>query len=529
MGGVNQSVESRLDGMDIFVHHLPNQATQKQVKKFFDKELKKFDIHRSSCFKIKNKDFASITVADANKALQFLRQHGQDQKGRSWHIQLRFRGKDLFCRRSDRTPDPHIVAGLKQEEIDRLKVLKRRRPASGNVIQSRCFDSDRLMVGRWTYKDTELIFASHHTDKRRGRLIFGSYAVALKLERGASGGSDQMLEFPNDTILDIVTWTDPPSLTLSLIEAPKIYDQPFEARPPSKEEWERMSDYEKLVEAMILEPTGKKEPRQRLGALDDAHRKIVGSCFCYRISLRTVAAVQAIAAWKRKSGLPDSVSFNIGTHEDTLFAPQMSELQHKLAHHNLAHVSYEVKFQLQRLAQNGYLSPSTVLELLPEVIQRLDHTRDTAVASAIRHLADTVPFPSPVTDAQDFTVLSLLEAYKRSERSILEDDPYMDRLVDEYDHIMRVHRALVTPTGIFLSGPENEVNNRVLRKYSRFTNYFLSVTFADENGERLRLGPNTEAREIYHEVFKGVLNTHINIAGRPFEVSAPYGLCIIQD
>ena len=86
------------------------------------------------------------------------------------------------------------------------------------------------------------------------------------------------------------------------------------------------------------------------------------------------------------------------------------------------------------------------------------------------------------------------------------------------EHIEQILKAVVTPTGIHLYGPEPEIKNRVLRKYSSHIDYFLQVSFLDENWERIWYDRVTSNEEIYHARFKGVMQGVINIAGRGYEV-----------
>ena len=75
----------------------------------------------------------------------------------------------------------------------------------------------------------------------------------------------------------------------------------------------------------------------------------------------------------------------------------------------------------------------------------------------------------------------------------------------------------MTPTGCYLEGPAHEPRNRVLRKYAAFTDNFLRVTFADEDGEPIRFNRQASNEEIFHGRFKKVLGGIINIAGSGYE------------
>jgi hypothetical protein len=84
------------------------------------------------------------------------------------------------------------------------------------------------------------------------------------------------------------------------------------------------------------------------------------------------------------------------------------------------------------------------------------------------------------------------------------------------DHTAYIHRLTVTPSGIYLYGPELENQNRVLRKYRDHHDFFVRVQFCDEDGESLRFNPQISNDKIYYERFRQVLNNGISIAGRRF-------------
>jgi hypothetical protein len=79
-----------------------------------------------------------------------------------------------------------------------------------------------------------------------------------------------------------------------------------------------------------------------------------------------------------------------------------------------------------------------------------------------------------------------------------------------------IHRAKVTPAGIRLAGPEAEANNRVLRKYPQYHEYFLRVQFCDEDGETVRFNPKISNEKVFHKRFKDVFARGISIAGRTY-------------
>jgi hypothetical protein len=77
------------------------------------------------------------------------------------------------------------------------------------------------------------------------------------------------------------------------------------------------------------------------------------------------------------------------------------------------------------------------------------------------------------------------------------------------------YKATVTPTGLLLRGPDASVSNRVLRKYGAYSEYFLRVFFADEDGMSVLHDPRA-SHEIVYARFRKVLAEGIRIAGRHY-------------
>lgn len=90
----------------------------------------------------------------------------------------------------------------------------------------------------------------------------------------------------------------------------------------------------------------------------------------------------------------------------------------------------------------------------------------------------------------------------------------------QHPHIDLVHKALVSPAGVYLEGPKPKTKNRVLRAYSDHADHFICVTFLDEDEERMTFDRFVSLEEIFHSRFKNVLDEVISIAGRIFKLSS---------
>lgn len=75
------------------------------------------------------------------------------------------------------------------------------------------------------------------------------------------------------------------------------------------------------------------------------------------------------------------------------------------------------------------------------------------------------------------------------------------------------YKAVITPTGLLLRGPDATVSNRVLRRYAHQSDKFLRVTFADEDGMSLQHDSRASQYRVYDR-FRKFLVDGIAVTGR---------------
>lgn len=475
--------------MDIIVRNLAFEATEKQVRAFFEEVLAKFGIHTFHCQKMNTRGCAMITIIDVSRARQFIHCHGQDVNGKAGFIKvaqkLYHSRRQVWCMSSNKPPDPFHIKALKKEESDRyasrirkpLVVPGKTEPKEFEKLR-RAFGISQLKCGRWDYTDDSLAFVTEFSELRNGRLIFTNHNVFIKLAEAGPSTVAHQIEIPYSSIESFTVGPESkPFITLSLIEAPKIY-----------EEIKSNEALEKLIKALGFEKSRKPIQtitRHRLSALGDIHQNVVASCLCYRFRLSNASDVKNVQNLKRFPEIPASMKWDTSSVTRLPFTAQMTLLNEALAGDKYALMPFDVKFQLQKLAQNGYLAPSRVVELTAVASQHLQEgTEGRIIANALRNLANQIPFAGPDTDAADLKLEALARDLCDAEKAVIEDENLSVALADQYEHISNVHKATVTPTGIYLYGPEPEVKNRVTREYSQFPTHFLSVSFSDENGEQ---------------------------------------------
>ena len=511
--------------MEVLIRNLPDQITDKQIEKYFKSVLEKLGITTYHCQKLRGRGCARLTILDIGKAQRFLELHGQTQSGpkgfQSVQQKLFHMRKPVNCSRSNNVPDQFLLRSLKKEENDRYAASQSRKPKIIPAVEPgtlrRAFDVAQLKCGQWAYVQTNVAFATYYQDTRKGRIIFGHRAILIKLYSQTQDTALQQVEIPYESIESFTVGSTDPCMTFSLHHPPKL----FEMLNTQNEESGIMSLSIRL-QNLAIQPANQENEgftRKRIAALSKSHETVVSSCFCYRLLLSNSTDVKRVAKLKRFPEIPDSVFWDTSAFMQAPFATQMTALNNALTGTRYSNLPFELKFQIKKLAQNGILGPSTVVDLLVGVARLYERNKDVATTTqSVRTLLTQIPFPKPGVEASNFSLNRLFDLLEQNEESILREDLYFSRPTTGYDHIAAVHKVMVTPTGIRLYGPEDEVKNRILRKYSAFPTHFLSVAFVDEDGESLRFDRKTSGEEIYHGRFKGVLEGVINIAGRPYEV-----------
>ena len=511
------------------MRNLPYAMTERQVRKFFEPHLAKLQIYTFRVDKHANKDFARLTFIDVSTGQLFLREHGQTQQGKNGFNQVKTKlfhmRRPINCTQSTNTPDKYIVSSLTEQE--------QRRPTRAQSMYlnstiykppdlQRVFAINSVSCGQWGYSNKQPIFRSHFHTVVTGSILFGHGVIVLDLYSSGLNTPQQQIVMRYDSIESTVTGHhDQKSLPISfsLTEAPKLYE-----KFPQPTENDML---EQRMRAMALQLPRYRAPynpvkRKRISALNINHKNVVASCLCYRVTLvnhRDMRSVQALEKIPRNK-IPRSIAFDTGMSYDPAhaFPAQMTKLNNALTGKKFTLFPFGAKFQLQRLAQNGYLPPSRVVDLM-DVISNLSQGASWPVTTrAIRRLSNQIPYAGPATDAYALSIEALSDLLVESIESIIKEDSYSNGYSEQPEQIAQVFKATVTPTGIYLYGPEPEMKNRVLRKYSSRTDYFLQVSFLDENSEQLWYDRVTSNEGIYHKRFKGVLNSTINIAGMGYEV-----------
>jgi RNA dependent RNA polymerase len=492
--------------MEVFIRNTPDQASEKQLDKFFRPFLAKCSIQSYHFRKLKGRGCATITVADEVKGRAFLNLHGKGPGLSKAKDQLFYMGREIHCSASHRPPEKFLVQSLRKEDADKLQKSKMKKPTPNQTGQpERKFEFASLSCGLWSYDDkSSVVFEEYFRDARKGTVMFGTKMMTLLLNPPMC-----RVDIPYSSVESVTTgvrWD--PTITLSLMEAPRMFE------PVANTD-----DLISIFNSLSIQTRPRVFKRKRVTSISNAHASIVNSCYVYRFSLTEPMYFSHVCNLlnRDREMMPPTKSWpTITAPPSAPFSEGISQMNSALAKGYLF-LPFGLRFQVQKLVQNAYLPPTKAIPLLPELAQMFHRSGETITVNAVRKLFNQIPFAGPNTEASQLELQALRGLLRDNEKACKIENSYKQNIAEKHDHIALVHIAKVTPAGIYLGGPEAETKNRVLRTYRNFTDYFLRVSFLDEDWEPIRFDRHASLTEVFHVRFKKVLGGAITIAGRPFE------------
>ena len=504
--------------MEVIVRNLPNSMTERQIRQFFSPHLANVQINTFKCFKFNKGGGALLTVSDRAAGLRFLQLHGQTVPGakgfQSVVKKLRHMNRSINCMESTNAPDPLVLRNLVFEEEKRVAAQASKKPRFQRL--QREFDLAAISCGQWTYDANQLVFGSYHTDHVSATMKFGRRSVFVKI--AVNPKMCQQIDISYSSIVSFTIGSTPRELTATfqLAEAPKFFDEVVPLDNFDQINLALQSLALNSRQQKILDDQSKPQ-RSRTTTLRNMHATVAATCLCYRFHFTHLPDHQNLQSLKRDPNIPPADHYHARMVFQNPLSGSLTLINEALATLPYSKFSFRIKFSLQQMAQNGYLRPSKVQELMKVVARYLEKTPEDLVAKALQRLPKEIPYGGPQTDPESFSLRTLSDQLQANMESIERDEAYSKPHAKTYEEIAPIHKALVTPVGVYLTGPEPEVKNRVLRRYSKFTDYFLSVNFADEDGEPFHYDRFADTNDIYHLRFKKVLQDVILIAGRGYQ------------
>lgn len=530
--------------------HLSDEAVKKRLQPFMDSLG--IQEHTFSCDKPRKQNWANLTFLDADKAVSFLRKHGQQtlpqtaqpaggsaingfgrqingfnnqrrQKGVQRKARLHLMGCEIFCYKSNNQqksdpnaapgqPNEITLRGLKHAAAEKANPTRRVETAKGPLV----FAVTSVSCGHTAFVADDLVYIPEVEFRDTGVAKFTNQTLLIKLD------SHRVIKIPLETVQDLVC-SFQHTLTLTLGEEPSFFQDLGELQSSELVELDSLMRQLAVSANFQLTPPG--PTRTRLSALDKPHAKVVGQCLVYQLRVADDNLPRKIWSLK-KHDVVSTVSYDLLTLRTAPLhlgpsSVAMSKLIKDLAidaHRD--QLPFAILFQLQALAVNAYYHPGTVLALatlLRKVFlaDKIAGRRPISV-DAMKKLMKDTPWPKPHGDPSMFEVQAIVEYLRQVEDKMASNEVYRQGLTTPTQNLALVHRVTVTPTRSTLHGPELEAKNRILRKYPNHHEYFLRVQFCDENGEDLYFNPKVSNDKVYDR-FRDVFQKGVLIAGRKYE------------
>jgi len=399
--------------------------------------------------KLKSRGCAILTVLDAGKAQHFLNVYGlASRKGEKYTgtQALKYMDRDLFCSPSKFKSDEMLLQTLRKDAKDKGNRARNKISAVGSAEQvDREFEYTLVRSGLWDYEAFNLAFVSQVVDARMGSIMFGKKNLALVARSDGTAAVRYRLDVPYSSVQSITTGSfQDPSVTITLSEAPRVYQQSI-SDPNS---------IQSQFDALGLDLRAQANPRRtRVTSLSRHHEGIISNCFVYRILISNPSKIRPIGLLLQRGWeMPPSIPWPI-----SVFAPRPScatemDLLMSALCNRYNSFSFGLQFQVQRLAQNGYLPPARVLELLPHVLQLVHRSGGFTGADAIRKLSRQLPFAGPEIDGKVFAIEHLEKLLRENEKASTRELSHNSTVTKQYPHIGLVHKAIVTDGVISIAG-----------------------------------------------------------------------------
>ncbi|KAL0940271.1 RNA-dependent RNA polymerase [Colletotrichum truncatum] len=528
--------------MEVFLANLPQPLTDRTLGHQLRPYMNALGITDWSCFLSKNrKDIGWVIFLNPKDGVDFLSRHGKQplsdptisifnqapntppvlfpsnmrNKRSRDKANLHLMNIPVYASKSKRDPDPFEIKRLRDGFGDQAK--KCNQPDSRANNSPIVFSIRELKCGHNSFRNEaqELTFVEQHCLFSRGHAKFGKRLLVLNV------GEVTKIEIPYSSIFAMINSSTSCTFTVVLTEPPRFYKE--------------KSPLELLSTQMLYgHPYHQQKQFLRCTSIPDdpAHATYAGSCLVYQIRVVDPDYHRKLKILEKRS------MFNIAhSHiaHDQNPKPKTHDYQTtwELFYDHISTIGanrslpFRLLFLVQSLVWNNFLHPFVAFELVIKIELLFKKTKaakqpEPLSENTIRNLRDgyrdSLPFPVHDTDPQSLDAAGIFSSLLEMEDRIQDEADYRDSLfrTETLDHHVPIFKATVTPTRITLHGPELDSSNRVLRKFSKHTDYFMRVQFCDEDGTNLLFNPKISNDEIFQR-FTAVLTKGIPVAGRVYK------------
>jgi hypothetical protein len=503
---------------------VPGDINHVQLRMFLKDRLSQFDILAYDILKKPGNQWALLTVAKEVNGNRFLKHFQFKEK-------LLILGRYLKLKKGNKKAEAFKILSLLDKEEDmRKKSLK---PSLPPPQQSQPhFEFTSMMTGVWNFDSLgNLVFDPKYQDHRRGTMIFGRTALVIYLETQKNAHTDVDCNCRIDIPYGILEHTIPSedrqgqgALTLTLKSPPKIYriestDSLHLYTGANLTILPQLPNMNALSLRVSSSPQ-RARPLHRLCTLHRHYDKSAALCMVYKVRFTNLQSMRH--AWNfirdfAVSGV-DPWRITIPHIRTQAIEKDYKALELLLANARRAYLSFAVVYQMMALVLEGTITPAKMMQLIPGICDLAQRYGSTKTAAGISNLAQRIPTPAPNVNGNSYSTKAIVDMVKGniSEAQSVDDSHSSTLKRGKHQHLALTYKAVVTPTGLVLRGPEWGVSNRVLRRYAKHTECFMRVFFADEDGLSVFHDPRSSQEDVYAR-FRDVLRNGITIAGRTFE------------
>ncbi|KAJ9610940.1 hypothetical protein H2204_015337 [Knufia peltigerae] len=486
--------------MDIFISNLDAKLTKEKLKEKLVPILSQLEIHVFEARKTVSKTFATLTILDTSKAHNLL-VHARTTQ----NLLQSASGRSALFSISNKPVDQHWLRVLRKEEKDRVSSQEWRKFAKingkGQEIEPKSgLEITTLQCGRFETRTGRTLFVPYFSCDTQGKLTRTGRALVVSISTSCSKSYDLVIDLSAILALTGSGSRSSSTLMITLVLSPKLYED----TTPTGNDLNLAA-----FSAMTL---GRPVIRRfRDSTLPGLSATVIGRCLTYSITVSTsLSDLEHQINSMVYQRIPMTItSTKYAALPDAQYSEQLSNLNARLLR---MRISFACKFQIHALWANGLLSPGEVNYLIPSMNVLRDRSGEAALAATLRKYHVQLPHPDATTDGSTAGVRRILTDLRSKALDLFEEDSLYTSTRDE----VSVHRATVTPTGVYFYGPEMVAANRVLRQYRAHADCFLRVLFSDESGDRLDYERNASNERILQGRFLSVLRNGLEIAGFHF-------------
>ncbi|KAF8471693.1 RNA dependent RNA polymerase-domain-containing protein [Kalaharituber pfeilii] len=506
--------------MELFMTNVPGGVNERVAKSQLQQPLRALGIRAFDVFIFKKGGKGTLLVPTAELGQRLLAMYGAPgrQTGNPQGPVLRIKGQPIRLVPSKRPADKHAVEAIYRAHNQIIAEESRTSSEMTHQDKERRFDVEGVECGTWTIKEEpncSPLFNSYYKLERRGKMIFGRDGVRVTIFD--SDGSSSEIEPEINYVIFIsyysiesiiVSSHGRPHATFTLNIAPRFYRN-IEA-----------TGLLDLISQLSLDRSTAIALRSRVSSLDQEHAIFSAFCFTYRFHLQSPAAVRNLQQLGKHKGIPeiDTLLTTYAFGYDSFikgFLYLMGEINY---------YEFAVAFQLTILLANGALPPQNIINLLPNFNSLINTFGSAETAVILQDFISIIPKQNPLdrrTAHADKQLQESLEECVRRYRRLKSQKFGLQNAREDDGNLASVRHAYITPAGCYFDGPKPETQNRVLRKYSDFHDYFLRVTFTEEDGDSLSYERDVSQDLIYKRFKNYMLESagqggNLIIGGRVF-------------